>query len=162
MRLCRTGPDDLEDPSNLFQGKSSQLIPEKHIRVACHRLSYKLLSLTKSDCWGQASHFDRTGRLSTILAGQKTILLIKSSQTRGSFSLGPVNYMLEHFLKYYLAIHGRDWWVLSYWPLLVGPKGHSYYHLIHIHLKQSFRNSRAWMCSVCIYQISNLNLANII
>lgn len=53
VRLCRTGPDDLEDPSNLFQGKSSQLIPEKHITVACHRLSYKLLSLTKSDCLGQ-------------------------------------------------------------------------------------------------------------
>lgn len=100
--------DDPEHPSDLFPGKSAQLIPEKHIRVIRHRLSHKHPFLTKSDHLGQLSHFDGTGRLSTISTGQKTIRLIVPRQTKGSFSLGPVKYMLECFLKYYLAIHGHD------------------------------------------------------
>lgn len=95
-------------PSDLFPGKWAQLIPEHHVRVTCHRLSHKHPFLTKSDHLGRLSHFDGTGTLSTISTGQETILLIVSRQTKGFFSLGPVHYMLEHFLKYYLATRGHD------------------------------------------------------
>lgn len=71
-KLHWTRPDDPEDSL----GSSSRVIisaapRKKHIR-ACDTPSYKLLSLTKSGHLWQQSHFDGTGRLFTILAGQIT------------------------------------------------------------------------------------------